>query len=289
LRDIPMRARLFKFIVALSLAACLGGDAIARAGQETIEQVCQNYWGALQAKNWADLSSLVHAESLGLFRSRTRGITTSLLSMKFNEVREVINRQFRGSYAQQNFQSHEAHFTPMLESIRASSQEEFEKLSDREVFERILPHILETDFTYHPVVKNTTYRIVGIVRESDDVTHVVYRASVALPVEVGKGLKLAVEEREGAKVLSFCTTGGIMGMCREVELPSGGRVEVLSLRKQEDGWRILLDDRQIGLLSRWESSLKFQVQQFQGLAETILPYKSNLPPKTKPPRSSRKS
>src|SRR5262249_15844997 len=150
----------------------------AQLNEETPEAVARSYWAAMQAADWAKLANLVHSNSLAKVRNRANRLVDSLLGLD----------GFGG-----NLDSY----------FGVSTREDFEKLSDVVVFERVMRRrSLTPGFT--EILKATNFQIIGTMEEKADLAHIVYRTDIRLLDSAGKRLTAAKFER-GNELLSVHT------------------------------------------------------------------------------------
>lgn len=195
--------------------------AFSQSNEDTPEIVVQSYFAAMQAGDWAKCASLIHSDSLGRVRNIANRFVDSLLAVD----------KFGGN---------------LREFFGVSTKGEFEKLSDDVVFQRALQRMsLRPGVT--EIIKAATYRVLGAVKERDDLVHVLFRADVRLFDSAGNRLKVAKFERHGM----------IIGVVSEIRLPDADndRAEVISVKKHGPAWRLLSGDEVETELNEWQKSV----------------------------------
>lgn len=159
-----------------------------------------------------------------------------------------------------------------------STKEDFEKLSDAVVFERVMRRMsLQLGFT--EILKATTLQILGTLEEKDDLAHIVYRTDVRFLDSEGKRLKAA----------RFKRSNEFLGAIAEVKLPEpdDDRVAVMSVKKDGAAWKILLGDEIDETLDEWEKEITDLRENMQKLADALSAGKNKSQQKPKSKRAVR--
>lgn len=231
-----MKPHLIFIKLAFILAACfcLTMPVAAQTNDNSPEAVVQNYWAAMQAGEWAKSASLVHPQSLSEIRKSSDRLVTSLTT-----------------FGEANLASH----------YGVTSRAEYDQLSDAVVFERLLTRMSGVP-GYQEILRATKYKLLGTVKESDNVAHVVYRSDVELLDAQGQRLKLAKFEQRNQ----------VIGFSVEVKLkdPDDREASVISVAKDGDAWRIVAVDDVEKMLNDWEKSLEEFKGQMQKFAEAMV-------------------
>jgi hypothetical protein len=194
----------------------------AQSSEGTPEATAKRYWATMQAADWAQCANLVHSKSLSKFRNRVDRFVDLLLGFD----------RFGG-----NLNSH----------FGVSTKEDFEKLSDAVVFERLMRRMwLQPGFT--EILKATTFQVLGTMEEKSDLAHIVYRTDVRFLDSEGKRLTARKFERSNDFV-------GVITMVKLPE-PDLDRAAVMSVKKDGAEWKILLGDEFDETLDGWERGIK---------------------------------
>lgn len=240
------------FISLLIVTFSLTMPVVAQTNGGTPEAVVQDYWAAMQAGEWAKCVDLIHSQSLQKIRKSSDTFVATLIG--FGEGN-------------------------LISYFGVMSREEYAKLSDAVVLERLLNRMAQQP-GYQEILQATKYKLLGSVKESDDLVHVIYRSDVELLDAQGNRLKVAKFEQHNE----------VIGVRVEVKVPEPNkeRASVISVKKDGDAWRILAEDDVEKTLSEWQKS----IEEFQGhmkkFAEAMLDQqKAKSPRKRKPQRQSR--
>ena len=242
-----------KFLLIVTACFFLSMPIAAQTNGETPETVVQNYWAAMQASDWAKCAGLIHSQSLGKIRKSSDRFVTTLVA-----------------FGEGNLNSH----------FEVASKEEYAKLDDVVVLERLLKRMAQQP-GYQEILQATRYKLLGTMKESDDLVHVIWRSDVELLDAHGRRLKVARFE-QGNEVI---------GVSVEVEVPEPDedRASVISVKKDGDAWRILAEDDVEKTLSEWEKSIEEFHGHMKNFAEAMLDQqKTKSPRKRKPQRERRK-
>lgn len=131
---------------ALFLLACSGAAA---QNPESPEQVAGRYYAAMENSDWKTCTTLMHPEELARFK---------------------------------------AVFVPLMDSPKGAegarelmglnSPAEFKKLSDQQVFERFLTHMMEKS-DMGEIMSTMRATVIGSVMEGKDTAHVLYRMKMS--------------------------------------------------------------------------------------------------------------
>ena len=132
----------------------------------------------------------------------------------------------------------------LISHFGVASREEYVELSDAVVLERLLRRMAQQP-GYREILQATRYQLLGTVKESDDLVHVIYRSDVQLLDPQGRRLKVARFERSNE----------VIGVSVEVKVPEPDeeRVSVISVKKDSDSWRILAGDDVEKMVSEWRN------------------------------------
>lgn len=211
---------LSKFAALLVICFSVVTTSVAQT-DVTPEVVAQHYWTAMQSNDWAKSASLIHPQSLHELRLSSDTFVDALLGF--------------------------ANESNLISYFGVSNKAEYQKLNDELVVERWF-QTLSQQPGYKEVLKATTLKIVGSVRESENIAHVLYRRDVALFDAEGHRLTTAKFE-EGNQLI---------GLHVEIKLPKPDtdRVEVLTLKRCERSWCIVVDDETREMLDSWTKSLE---------------------------------
>jgi hypothetical protein len=246
LRIIHMSSYL-KFLLTAIACLYLTMPVVAQANAGTPEAVVQDYLAAMQAAQWAKCAGLTHTQSLERIRKSSDRFVATLVT-----------------FGEGNLHSH----------FGVASREDYARLSDAVVLERLLSRMAQQP-GYREILQATKYKLLGTVKESDDLVHVIYRSDVELFDAQGRRLKVA----------KFEQSNDVVGVKVEVKVPDEARASVISVKKDGDAWRILAADDVENALRQWQKSLA----EFQGhmkkFAEAMLAQrKAKAPRKRKPQR-----
>lgn len=243
----------FKFLLILTFFFYLTALVVAQTNEGTPEAVVQNYWVAMQAAEWAKCADLIHSQSLGRIRKSSDRFVTTLIT--FGEGN-------------------------LISYFGVASRTEYVKLSDAVVLERLLSRMAQQP-GYKEILQATRYKLLGTVKESDELVHVTYRSNVELLDAQGRRLNVA----------RFEQSNEVIGVSVEVKVPEPDeeRVSVISVKKDGDAWRILAGDDVEKIVNEWEKS----IEEFQGhlkkfAAAMLDQQRAKSQRKRKPQRQSRK-
>lgn len=208
----------------------------------------------MQAGDWVKCADLVHSKSLSKVRDSANRFVSSLL---------VIDR-FGGNL--------NAYFG-------VSTKEDFEKLRDTVVFERVMRRTyLQPGLT--EILKATTFQILGTMRETDELTHVIYRTDVRLLDSEGKRISVATFEKRS----------DFASVIAEVKLPEPDRdrVAVMSIKKDGAAWKILLGNEIDEEIGEWEKEITDFQENMRKLADALSAGKNKSQQKPKSKRAVRR-
>ena len=242
-----------RFFLVVTVCLYLTVPAVAQTNGGTPEAVVQNYWATMQAAEWAKCADLIHPQSLRRIRKSSDRFVAALIV--FGEGN-------------------------LLNYFGVASRQEYVALSDAVVLERLLRRMAQQP-GYQEILQATKYQLLGTVKESDDLVHVLYRSDVVLLDAQGRRLEVA----------KFEQSNEVIGLRVEVKIPEPNeeRVSVISVKKDGDSWRILPGDDVEKTLSEWEKS----VEEFRGhmkkFADAMLvQQKAKSQRKRKPQRQTQK-
>lgn len=171
-------------IFAMALCFGLQGLALAQQSQETPESIAKAYMEASRQADWIKAASHMHPDALKQLRELFLPIIASAKSEK--------DKQELGAV------------------LGVKDKAEFDKLSDAEVFGRVLGLMSSVTPELKNVLNSSTFDIIGNVQESTDLLHILYRMTIRLDLP---GLK---------------------------EPMSMTKLEVMSMRRFENSWRVEL-------------------------------------------------
>lgn len=206
-----------------------------QSNEGTPESTAKSYWATMQAADWSQCANLVHSKSLSKVRNR---------ASRFVDILLGIDR-FGG-----NLNSH----------FGVSTREDFEKLSDAIIFERLMRRMsLQPGFT--EILKATTFHVIGTMGEKGDLAHIVYRTDVRFLDSEGKRLTAT----------RFESRNDFVGVTTEVKLPEPDedRVGVMSVKKDGAVWKILLGDEIDETLSDWEKTITDLQETMRKMADAM--------------------
>ena len=241
-----------RFVASFLLLLHLTMPIVAQTNEGTPETVVQNSWAAMQAADWAKYVSLIHPQSLARIRKSSDRFVNTLIT-----------------FGEGNLHSY----------FGVTSRAEYAALSDAVVLERLLTRMAQQP-GYQEILRATTYKLLGTVKESDDLVHVSYRSDVLLVDGEGRPVTVAKFEQHNQ----------VVGVRVEIKLPEQDedRASVISVKKDGDAWRILAVDEVENALSEWNKS----IEEFQGhmkkFAQAMDQQKMKSPRKSQPQRRSRK-
>ncbi len=193
------------FLKAFLIHVYLITSISAQSTEQKPEDVVNSYWFAMRANDWAKCAHLVHPRSLSKIRNRANSLARALLDLN------------GGSNLHAYF------------GVR--TKEEYERLSDIEVFERLMRH-MPPPINLEEILNATTYEILDTTKERDDLVHILYRVDIKIVGSEGKRLRVVKIERRSE----------LIGVHYNVELPAPDedRAEVISVKKDGSSWKILL-------------------------------------------------
>ena len=188
------------------IIVCLITSISLQSTEQRPEDVVNSYFAAMKAGDWAKCAQMVHPKSLGKSRDRANSLARAL----FDEYGGNLHTFF---------------------GVR--TKEEYERLSDVKVLEHLLPRIYLL-FSYDEILKATSFKIIGIAKERDDLVHILYRVDITMLDSEGKPLKVARIERKNE----------FIGVTLDIKLPepTEERADVISVKKDDASWKILLHD-----------------------------------------------
>jgi len=181
--------------------------ALAQAIERSAEEVVRAYWAAMRAQDWAKYVQLIHPKSLSEARQYA-----NLLAKALSELGTGGNLH---SY------------------VGVTSLEEFDRLKDRDVLERLMPRLIPSVIAER-ILKATTFDIVGAAKEKEDIIHILYRGDIKLEDSEGKRLQVVEVEDSGKLVSRHYTI--------KLPEPNQERIEVLTLKKDGAYWKIILPE-----------------------------------------------
>jgi hypothetical protein len=199
-------------------------STVAQSTEDLPEVVATNYFSALQAGDWEKCASLAHPLSLSKIRKSADKLVDSL----------IIMNAFGG-----NLRSY----------FGVGSKEEYAKLSDSMVFQHVTERISQQP-GYSEILKATKYKVIGSLKERDDLVHVLYRSDVELFDSSGNRLEIATFKKDNEHF-------DIVGIVVEVKLgpPDADRAELISVKKDGAAWKILPGDDIEQVLDGWGKAI----------------------------------
>ena len=211
-------------LLAVTVCFYLTVTTLAQTNGGTPDAVVQTYWATMRAAEWAKCADLIHPQALRRIRKSSDRFVAALTV--FGEGN-------------------------LLNYFGVATRHEYMELSDAAVLERLLRRMAQQP-GYQEIVQATKYELLGTVKESDDLVHVLYRSDVVLLDAQGRRLKVA----------KFEQSNEVIGLRVEVKIPelNEERVSVISVKKNGDSWLILPGDDVEKTLSEWEKS----IEEFQG-------------------------
>jgi hypothetical protein len=241
-----------KFVLLGILCFCLIMPTFAQSNENVPEAVALSYFAALQSEDWVKCASLVHPKSLNKIRKDADKFVDSLL---------VVDK-YGG-----NLRSY----------FDVASKEEYEELSDSIVFQHVIQRISQQP-GYSEILKATKYKVIGSLKETDNLVHVLYRSDVELFDSDGNRLKIAKFEKGN----------DLIRVVAEVKLrePDADRAELISVRKDGEAWKILPGDEIQQALKDWEKMIQEFQDNMRKYVEAALAQEAKTKQK---PKSKRKS
>jgi len=182
--------------------------------------VVRDYFSALQSEDWERCASLVHPESLKKIRQSSDKLVNAIAPL--DRYGGNLNSYFG-----------------------VTTLEEYGKLSDRAVFKHAI-RLVSSQPGYHELLKATKYRIIGSLKETDTLVHVVYHSDVELIDENGQRVSSATFPKGDASPFVV-----------EVKLPppEEDRAELISVKKDGETWKVLLRDEPQHTLDEIEKAI----------------------------------
>lgn len=168
-------------IFALALCFGLQSLAIAQQSQETPESVAKAYMEASRQADWIKAASYMHPDALKQLRDLFAPLVAATKSEKEKLEMEGV--------------------------LGVKDKAEFDKLSDAEVFGKLLGFMSSVTPELKNVLNSSMFDILGNIQESADLTHILYRMTIKVDLP---GLKEPI---------------------------SMTKLEVISMRRFETSWR----------------------------------------------------
>jgi hypothetical protein len=200
--------RYIKSLIIGLIGLWLSISTVAQSTKDLPDDIATNYFAALQAGDWAKCASLAHPSSLSKIRKSADRFVDSLL------IVDEFGSNLRSYFG-------------------VANKEEYRKLSDSIVFQRVIERISQQP-GYSEILKATKYKVIGSLKERDDLVHVLYRSDVELFDSNGNRLEVA-KFKKGNEPF------GVVGVVAEVRLrrSDADRAELISVKKDGVAWKIL--------------------------------------------------
>jgi hypothetical protein len=196
----------------------------AQSTENLPDSIATSYFGALQSGDWAKCASLAHPSSLSNIRKSADKFVDSLIVM------DTFGDSIRSYFG-------------------VASKEEYAKLSDSMVFQHVVERISQQP-GYSEILKATKYKVIGNLKERDDLVHVLYRSNVELFDSNGNRLEFATFKKGNEHF-------GIVGVVAEVKLgrPDADRADLISVKKDGVDWKILPGADIEQAINEWERAI----------------------------------
>ena len=166
-------------IFALALCFGLQGLAMAQQSQETPESIAKAYMEASRQADWIKAASYMHPDALKQLRDLFAPLVAAAKSEKDKLEMEAV--------------------------LGVKDKAEFDKLSDAEVFGKVLGLMASVTPELKNVLNSSTFDVIGNIQESADLTHILYRMTIKLDLP---GLKepLSMTKLEAISMRRFETS-----------------------------------------------------------------------------------
>jgi hypothetical protein len=190
-----MKKTFLKSILTLVALSAAAGAVFAQ--QDTPESAAKAYFAAMQAADWAKLTSLMHPEALASIKSI---------------ISDAVKADQSGDAAKAIFK------------LRSAS--EFSQLSDAAIFERLMDSIFSGAPEAKAALSSTTDTILGKVDEGPNLAHIVFRSRSKVDGEELNEVNLITFKKQGSAWRALLTA--------DMEEIVNGLVEEMSPPPEED-------------------------------------------------------
>lgn len=212
----------------------------AQTMKQEPEQVAMAYRAAFQAADWNQCAALLHSESLRKFRQRVTFLLP-VFEWQLKKLQEEVERKniFGIPADTEKFTIIQ---TRIFRDLRVSTRAEYERLSDQEVFRRLIPGLAEESFSFLPLLGCISHSLAGSFHQSPEIVHVITLMQTSAPKRKSDKADIKIIEKGGSKFVSLETSGkgefSMMGMIRTQRLPDDGSAAVLSVKRDGNEWRV---------------------------------------------------
>lgn len=179
------------FIVIISCVCFL--SVSAQESAESPEAFAARYLKVTKAGQWQEIDDLMHPEAL----LQLKQMFAEIVAVRPAEV----GKMFFGT----------------------TTMAEYEKLTGREVFERLMSALTKTVPGVAAAIRNTETAIIGHVKEGSDLAYVVYRATTKVNSSTSSSIAVMPLKRDGTTwkaLLSGNFEGLVSAFSKANKLPS---------------------------------------------------------------------